>query len=70
MPKKYSLLYKNRIIIFLNKHKNRICKLYKNYVSIRGKKYEIEIYYSGYVRIRSSKKSFRFDEKKIEEEYL
>jgi hypothetical protein len=66
-----TILYKDKIEKFINKHYSRfICIKHNNgrpYVSLRGKDHTIALYFSGIVRVGIKYMDYKFDEKKIED---
>jgi hypothetical protein len=66
-----TILYKDKIEKFINKHYSRFICFKQNgsspYVSLRGKDHTIALYFSGIVRVGLKYTEYKFDEKKIEE---
>lgn len=60
------LIYKNKIELFANKHKNRILKIHNSNITLQGKDYIIRIFWSGRVQINDKKIKFMFNPDEIE----
>jgi hypothetical protein len=60
------ILYKNKIQLFINKHKDRILNVEKTYINIQGKEHIIRLYWDGMVKVKD-KKIGKFNEGMVEQ---